>query len=78
MTPSKKMLMPQIFFLVIFSENVGFFEKIIRWKHIQNLISKKKNIYSLTTPDAPFPSKETWSSETVYSENTAFFEKAAK
>ncbi len=37
----------------IFSKNVAFFEKIVRWKNIQNLISNKKKLYSFSLPDGP-------------------------
>ncbi len=36
-------MFPQIFF-PIFSKNIAFFEKIVLWKNIQNLISHKKKV----------------------------------
>ncbi len=35
---------PKIIFL-IFSQNVAFFEKIVRWKNIQNLVFHKKGLF---------------------------------
>ncbi len=46
-------------FFPIFYKNVAFFGKIVTWKNIQNLISQKKRLYSFSSPDVPFPSKET-------------------
>ncbi len=39
---SKEMVTSHKIFFHIFSENVAFIEKIIRWKNIQNFISHKE------------------------------------
>ncbi len=61
MTPSKKSLRAAKIIFAIFSKPVALFEKIVRWKNIQNLISYKKKgyIHSFSSPNSPFPSKET-------------------
>ncbi len=43
-SPKKWLCSPKLFF-AIFSENITFYKKIVRWKNIQNLISHKKIIF---------------------------------
>ncbi len=35
---------PEKHFFPIFSKNVAFFKKIVKWKKIQNLVSHKKRL----------------------------------
>ncbi len=56
MTPSpKKWSCPAKIFFTIFSENIAFIEKIVRWKNIQNLISHKKGYIQLWCKMTPCP-----------------------
>ncbi len=64
----------------IFSKNVAFFEKIVRWKNIQNLIPHKISDIHFRRQTPPSLQKRLRSQKrffTVFSENTDFFEKTA-
>ncbi len=65
-------------FFASFSENVVFFEKIVKWKNIQNLISHKKG-YIHFHHQTPPPFQKRLSPQiglsSIFSENTAFLKK---
>ncbi len=79
MTLSKKYSCPRIFFfLAIFLGNVAFFEKIVIWKNIRNLISHKKGYIHLRRQTSFSPQERLGPQKrffAVFSESTAFFEK---
>ncbi len=79
MTTSKKYgHVPQKILPPIFSKNVAFFEKIVRWKNIQNLISHKKGTINFCCQTPP-PLQKRLSRQkrffTILSENTSFLKK---
>ncbi len=76
----KKWLCSQKIFFPIFSEIAAFFEKIVRWKNIQNLIYHKKG-YTHFRRQSPASLQKRHAPKqffAILSENTAFFETTAK
>ncbi len=80
-TSPKEWPRPPKIFSPTFSKNVGFFENIVRWKNIQNLIPHKKG-YIHFRRQTPFSLRKRLVHQkqffAVFSENTASFEKTAK
>ncbi len=52
-------------FFPIFSENVAFFKKLLNEKILKTSFPIKKVMF-IFVAGAPFPSKETWTPETVF------------
>ncbi len=48
---------PQKFYSAIFSKNVPFFEKIVKWRNIQYLISHKQRYINFRRQTPPSPQK---------------------
>ncbi len=65
MTPPKKMLKYTKNVFPTFSENVAFFENIVTWKNIRNLISYKKGLFIFVLR-RPFPKRGTGPPETIF------------
>ncbi len=74
------MVIPPKIFFPIFSKNIAFFKKTVRWKNIQNLIFHKKGNIHFRRQTPPSLQKRLGLQKrifAIFSENTAF-EKAAK
>ncbi len=65
MTPSKKWSCPPKIFSPIFSKNVAFFEKIVKWNNFKTSCSIRKVILIFVARH-DFPSKATWVPEMVF------------
>ncbi len=75
------MVGPPEIFSPIFSINIAFFEKIVKWKNIQNLISDKKGYLQFRRRTLPSLQKRLALQKRFlqFSEKiTAFFEKTVK